>query len=193
MGVNLKIFERFPEYETERILLRDFKHEDRAGLLELRSNKEAMKYIDNYPFGTLEEADERIKLQKDDFNEKRGITWAMEEKGTGRFMGYFGFFNMMLRHSRAEAGYMLLPRFWNKGFMSETFKLLLPNAFDEMRFHSIEANVNPANAASIKLLENFGFKREAYYRENYFFDGKFLDSAVYSLLREDLIIKQDRK
>ena len=86
MGVNLKIFERFPEYETERILLRDFKHEDRAGLLELRSNKEAMKYIDNYPFGTLEEADERIKLQRDDFNEKRGITWAMEEKETGRFM-----------------------------------------------------------------------------------------------------------
>ncbi|MFM7401569.1 MAG: GNAT family N-acetyltransferase, partial [Bacteroidota bacterium] len=51
--------------------------------------------------------------------------------------------------------------------------------------HSVEANVNPGNKRSILLLERCGFVREAYFRENYYFEGKFLDTAVYSLLSAD--------
>ncbi len=55
-----------------------------------------------------------------------------------------------------------------------------------MNLHSIEANVNPGNTASIKLLEKNNFTREAYFKENYFYDGKFLDTAIYSLLATEL-------
>jgi len=55
-----------------------------------------------------------------------------------------------------------------------------------MKLHSIEANVNPLNEKSKKVLERVGFKKEAYFRENYLFDGKFLDSVIYSLLEKDL-------
>jgi ribosomal-protein-alanine N-acetyltransferase len=51
-----------------------------------------------------------------------------------------------------------------------------------MKLHSVEADVNPANQPSIKLLERNNFVREAYFKENYFYDGKFLDSAIYTLL-----------
>jgi ribosomal-protein-alanine N-acetyltransferase len=54
-----------------------------------------------------------------------------------------------------------------------------------MKLHSVEANVNPSNASSIGLLEKCGFVREAYYRENYFYNGRFMDSAVYSLLADE--------
>jgi ribosomal-protein-alanine N-acetyltransferase len=54
-----------------------------------------------------------------------------------------------------------------------------------MELHSVEANINPANIASIKILEKFNFRREAYYKENFYFDGKFVDSAIYSLLKQD--------
>jgi ribosomal-protein-alanine N-acetyltransferase len=60
--------------------------------------------------------------------------------------------------------------------------------FKEMNLHSIEANVNPLNERSQKVLERVGFKREAYFRENYLFDGKFLDSVIFSLLEKDLTI-----
>jgi ribosomal-protein-alanine N-acetyltransferase len=53
-----------------------------------------------------------------------------------------------------------------------------------MKLHSVEANVNPANNSSIKLLKKNKFVKEAHYKENYFYDGKFLDSAVYSLLSD---------
>jgi ribosomal-protein-alanine N-acetyltransferase len=51
-----------------------------------------------------------------------------------------------------------------------------------MRLHSLEANVDPANAASIKLLEKKGFLKEAHLKENVFFNGRFIDSAIYSLI-----------
>jgi ribosomal-protein-alanine N-acetyltransferase len=70
--------------------------------------------------------------------------------------------------------------------MSETLKILIDFGFNDLRIHSIEANVNPKNEKSVQLLEKLNFKKEAYFRENYFFNGKFVDSIIYSLLESDL-------
>ena len=93
---------------------------------------------------------------------------------------------MIPEHCRAEIGYALKPEYWWKGYMYETISRMLRFGFENMKLHSIEANVNPANARSKKLLEKIGFKKEAYFRENYLFDNKFLDSIIYSLLEIDL-------
>jgi ribosomal-protein-alanine N-acetyltransferase len=61
--------------------------------------------------------------------------------------------------------------------------------FEFMKLHSVEANVNPDNTPSIKLLERNNFSREAYFKENYFYDGKFLDTVIYSLLISQWIQK----
>jgi ribosomal-protein-alanine N-acetyltransferase len=34
-----------------------------------------------------------------------------------------------------------------------------------------------------------GFVKEAYFRENYYYNGKFLDSEIYSLLEKDFLGK----
>jgi len=44
-----------------------------------------------------------------------------------------------------------------------------------------------------KVLEKIGFKQEAYFRENYLFNNKFLDSIIYSLLEKDLTNELSRK
>jgi ribosomal-protein-alanine N-acetyltransferase len=36
--------------------------------------------------------------------------------------------------------------------------------------------------ASGAILKKHGFKKEAYFAENYFFEGKFTDTQVYGLL-----------
>jgi len=70
--------------------------------------------------------------------------------------------------------------------MYETINRMVRFGFDEMNLHSIEANVNPANKKSKRVLEKIGFKKEAHFRENYLFNGEFLDSIIYSLLEKDL-------
>ena len=42
--------------------------------------------------------------------------------------------------------------------------------------------IGTVNTASRKLLERNNFVREAYHKENYYYNGKFLDSAIYSLI-----------
>jgi len=54
-----------------------------------------------------------------------------------------------------------------------------------LHFHSIEAFVNPENDASILLLEKNGFVKEAHFKENFYFEGAFLDTGVYSLLKSN--------
>ncbi|MES2446488.1 MAG: GNAT family protein [Bacteroidota bacterium] len=55
-------------------------------------------------------------------------------------------------------------------------------AFREMKLHSISANINPGNDASRQILLKHGFEKEAYFKEDYYFQGKFLDSEVYGLI-----------
>ena len=89
---------------------------------------------------------------------------------------------MLPEHYRAEIGYMLNPAYQGKGIMSEALSIIIQYGFNNIGLHSIEANANPANQASIKLLEKIGFVREGYFKENYYFNGNFLDSAIYSLI-----------
>jgi ribosomal-protein-alanine N-acetyltransferase len=66
--------------------------------------------------------------------------------------------------------------------MQEAMTVVLEYGFNTIKLHSVEANVNPNNTRSIQLLEKNGFVREAYHRENYYYNGHFLDSAIYSLI-----------
>lgn len=69
--------------------------------------------------------------------------------------------------------------------MTETLLKVLEFGFSEFKLHSIMGNVNPQNQRSRKILEKFGFKKEAHFREDYLYIGKYLDSEIYCLLETD--------
>jgi ribosomal-protein-alanine N-acetyltransferase len=79
---------------------------------------------------------------------------------------------------------MLLPTFQGKGIISEAIKEVVKYGFEEMKLHSIEAIIDPANISSEKVLQKNGFVKEAHLRENDFFNGRFLDTVIYSSLNE---------
>ena len=49
---------------------------------------------------------------------------------------------------------------------------------------------NKLNELSKNVLKKMGFQKEAYFRENYYYDGQFLDSEIYCLLKSDLLSKE---
>jgi ribosomal-protein-alanine N-acetyltransferase len=57
--------------------------------------------------------------------------------------------------------------------------------FSNIGFHRIEANINTGNESSRKLLLRNGFKKEALFRENFYYNDKFLDSEIYGLLEHE--------
>jgi RimJ/RimL family protein N-acetyltransferase len=44
------------------------------------------------------------------------------------------------------------------------------------------AQLDPRNAASARLCDRLGMRREAYFREDMWFEGEWGDTAVYALL-----------
>jgi [ribosomal protein S5]-alanine N-acetyltransferase len=175
-------FDPFPIIKTERLILRDIKDADANELFHLRSDKNVMQFIDRPLAETIDDALKLIKIISDGYNNKESITWAITLKDYSELIGTIGFWRIEKEHYRAEIGYLLNPVHQGKGIMQEAIKVVLQYGFETMKLHSVEANVNPSNTASIKLLEKNGFVREGYFRENYFYNGQFLDSAIYSLI-----------
>jgi [ribosomal protein S5]-alanine N-acetyltransferase len=175
-------FHPFPIITTERLILRQIASADANEILFLRSNKEVMQYLDRAPLSSQEEAVQLIEKITGSLNNNDGITWGISLKGNAVLIGTMGFWKTDKENHRAEIGYMLNPEHQQKGMMQEAITAALEYGFNTMQLHSVEANVNPNNAASIKLLEKNGFVREGHFRENYFYNGQFLDSSIYSLI-----------
>jgi [ribosomal protein S5]-alanine N-acetyltransferase len=176
-------FSPFPEIKTERLLLRRMTEADGPEILFLRSDDTVMKYIDREKTKSLEEAVKFIQTVNTNIDNNESILWAIAlQDDPNKLIGNICFWRIVNQHYRSEIGYMLHPDFWNKGIMKEALLAAIDFGFNSMKLHSIEAHINPDNTASGMLLEKAGFVREAYFKEDFFFRGKFIDTAIYSLL-----------
>ena len=121
---------------------------------------------------------------QDGFDNNTSIAWviALKEK-PNEMIGEIGYYRTDLANYRAEIGYMLHIDFWRKGLISEALKKVINFGFQQMELHTISANINPGNDVSRQILLKHGFEKEAYFKEDYYFQGKFLDSEIYGLLK----------
>jgi ribosomal-protein-alanine N-acetyltransferase len=184
-AINEKVFERFPMLQTERLVLRQVYLRDAAPQYRFRSDPAAMKYMARPLASRIGEVEALILQTQKAFEDKEAVYWALSLKPDDLFVGTAGFWRMKKEDLRAELGCQLLVEHQQKGYMTEALKAIIRFGFETLNLHSIEADSDPRNTASIRLLEKLGFKREALFRENVYFDGEFLDSAIYSLLRKE--------
>ncbi len=175
-------FAPFPVLTTQRLVLRQVHQDDADEMFFLRSDREVMKYIGRPLAIAVSEAKELIGKMNDGIANNNDIAWAITLKGDDKLIGYIGFWRTDKEHHLSEIGYALHPHHHHKGLMQEAVAALLEYGFHIMKLHSIQANVDPLNQASIKLLERNDFVKEAHFRENYYFNGVFLDSVIYSLI-----------
>jgi ribosomal-protein-alanine N-acetyltransferase len=175
-------FNPFPQIKTERLVLRRTLGADLNQLFLIRSNPQIMNAIDKEPAETLQDA--KLLLDKMDtlINECGGIIWAICLKEDNIQIGNISFHVISKEHHRAELGYVLLPHFHRRGIMKEAIVALLDFGFNTLKFHSVEAKINPINIASKSILEKNGFIKEAHFKENFYFRNKYSDTAIYSLL-----------
>jgi len=176
-------FDVFPELQTERLLLRNITHDDVKEVYFLRSDREVLKYINKNPVENLEQAHDFISLVHREFEEKNAFIWAIAEKDKpAKLIGNMFLWKINKLHHRAEVGYVLHPDYWRKGIMKEVLSCVVDFSFDRIGLHSLEARIHPGNEASAMLLEKSGFTREAYFKEDFYFNGEYLDTVIYSRL-----------
>lgn len=178
-------FTPFPILETENLILRQISLDDNQEVFEIRSSQETMKFIPRPLAETIEDAQKFIEECNSSIEKNDLINWAIAKKEDNKLIGMIGFFRLQPENFRGEIGYILNPNFHGKGIMKEAADEALKYGFEELHFHSIEAVIDPRNNASERILQKTGFTKEAHFKENFFYNGEFLDSVIYSLLKSN--------
>jgi RimJ/RimL family protein N-acetyltransferase len=125
---------------------------------------------------------EKALEQPSQFESKRFII----EKKNGSKIGLVFHFNMLHPGAKLlEIGYSLVPTERGKGYCSEAAKIMVDYLFLSKDAVRIQAHTDVRNAASQKVLEKAGFKREGTMRKPAFFGGEWRDAYLYSILREE--------
>ncbi len=176
-------FDPFPTLTTVRFVLRQITFDDAEMLFGMRSDPETMAYIPRPLAKTMDDVTALIQSIHDGDEKGESLLWAISFKNDTKLLGTIGYYRLKPEHFRAEIGYLLHRDFWQKGIMYEVLQSVLEFGFKEMNCHSIEAIIDPDNVASARLLEKCGFVKEAHFKENCFWNGQFLDSVVYSKLK----------
>ncbi len=176
----------FPELETPQLLLRRLDKSDASQIIALRGDAENMKYIPRPLVTTTEQALEHFAMIDAKIESNEGINWAITLKADpGKLLGIIGHYRIQPENFRSEIGYMLLREFHGRGIITEAIRAALVYGFEVMNLHSVEAIIDPHNFGSERVLQKNGFVKEAHILENEFFDGKFIDTVIYSLLKRN--------
>jgi len=178
-------FHPFPPLATERLQLRRIHKNDLAGVLALRGDAAVMRYIPRPLVTTPEEGMAHIATIEEALEQNAAINWVITLQGQDDFMGIIGLYRIQPENHRAELGYMLLPAYHGKGYITEAIAAVLVYGFEVLNFHSLEAVIDPDNVASERVLQKNGFVKEAHILENELWDGKFWDTVIYSLLKRN--------
>lgn len=81
-------------------------------------------------------------------------------------------------------GYRIDKKENSKGYATEAISKVIDFAFNELKLHRIEANIMPANTASIKVVKKLGFVYEGDSKKYLKINGEWEDHQHYVLLNE---------
>ncbi|KWI27403.1 GNAT family N-acetyltransferase [Burkholderia stagnalis] len=167
---------------TARLTLRPLKEEDAHALFEIWSDAEAMRYFSIPAMTGLDEARERVARKLKTAADGMDLNCVVESRATGEVIGECALFHVNAQCRRAEIGFSLKRRYWGSGYMGEAAGALVEHAFGALGLNRLEADIDPRNVASARVLERLGFVREGVLRERWIVGDEVSDSAVYGLL-----------
>ena len=108
------------------------------------------------------------------------------EKKDGTTVGWISFFyTLHPMWKTLEIGYSLIPNERRKGYCTEAAQIMVDYLFLSKEASCIQATTHVKNAASQRILEKVGFRREGIMRKRDFVRGEWTDVNLFSILREE--------
>ncbi len=176
----------FPQLETERLILREYRLDetDQMALFRIFSDSRVTRFYNLGAFTEPEEAWRLLQRRYERFWQGQGIRWAITLKGNDSIIGSCGFNSLSKKKRTGEMGYELARPYWQQGIMTEAAKAAVAYGFTSLELDRAEAWVMPANRASANLLLKVGFQSEGVLKGKGYWDGRFHDLELFSLLKE---------
>ena len=175
--------ETLPALPAARVRLRHLTVADAEDVFAIFSDPEVTRYWSTGPMAAVAEAAAYIEGIHAALRRRDLFQWGVEQIDSGRIVGTCTLLNLSAAHQRAEIGFAVARAFWGRGLARETAAAAAAFAFEQLELHRLEADVDPRNERSLRLLEGLGFRREGILRERYLISGERQDALMLGLLR----------
>lgn len=118
------------------------------------------------------------------WREKKEFTWSIVLRRSGALIGMIA---LRIAPPKADFGYVIAPARWNKGYASEAASALAAWAIAQPEIHRVWAVCDTDNAASARVLEKTGMRREGTLRRWMWHSGTAtpVDCHCFALTKED--------
>jgi len=177
----------FPTFETKNFSFGPVTYGDVAHIYELFSDSDSMNFDGGQTMNSVDEAHQFVHYFSAYHPEFPVLRWAIRSKDRHIFYGTGGFYNMNLRHRRAEIGGEFLKQHWGKGVATGAMSGMIAYGFNMLKLNRLTAMVAPANKAANALAHRALFKPEGCLRQWEKWGNGWVDLNVYSLLQEEWI------
>jgi len=159
---------------TPRLRLRHARPDDLAAMHDILSDPRATRWWSTPPHGTLEQTRDWLEAMTAG-NAAGSDDFVIEREGL--VIGKAGFWRL------PEVGYILHPDHWGLGLATEAVSVSVDHVFRTRAVDVLTADVDPENAASIRLLKRLGFVRTGSAERTWNVGGEWKDSLYYALTR----------
>jgi RimJ/RimL family protein N-acetyltransferase len=122
------------------------------------------------------------------------VVFAIVDARKGKAVGTCGLYAISWIARRAQFNILIgEPTAWDKGFGTEALSLLLAYGFDVLNLESINLGVNADNKRAVRSYEKAGFAVEGVRRKFVYRNGRYYDSIMMSVLREEYRTRRGKK
>jgi RimJ/RimL family protein N-acetyltransferase len=112
-------------------------------------------------------------------------------RATDRLIGITSLHEIDFRNRRSCFGLVIgVQEEWGKGHGTEATGLMVGHAFETLNLNRVWLNVFENNPAGIRIYEKIGFRREGILRQDAFHSGRYWDTYIMAILREEWLKKQ---
>lgn len=178
----------------KKVALVAVKREDLKQLMDWRNIPDFRKHFREY-------RELNMPLQEKWYEEvvlgdPRTIMFSIKRLKDGRLLGCCGFVYIAWVYRHADLSLYIG---WkgsyidDEGYAKEACRLMLDHGFKELNLNKIWTEIYIFDKKKKKLYDEFGFKIDGILRENYFYDGKFWDSYILSILASEWLNKKSPK
>jgi ribosomal-protein-alanine N-acetyltransferase len=133
----------------------------------------------------ISEAKDYCRFMMRKYKNDEPSSWGIIEKKTNSLVGTIGFMDYSEDNASVEVGYSLARWLWNGGYMTEALSCVIDYSFENMELNRIEAQHELTNPSSGRVMEKCGMKKEGVLRQRLYNKGKFVDVALYAIVRSD--------
>ncbi len=170
---------------TGRLKLRWMTQADAPALFALFSDPAVTRYWSTPAWTDLAQAHAFIDTTLAEYEAGTGLRFAILLADTDEMIGSIKLYDFYDANRRCDIGYALLQAQWGKGLVGEALSAVIDYAFKTLNMNRIEADIDPRNEASAKVLDRLAFVKEGYMRERWIVNGEVCDTAFYGLLKRD--------